>query len=251
MWAMKLLGPFSSPSVETYASRRYQSGLKSWRRWVRWRLLPVFGPVFVGAMAWGIVERHNAAFLAGFIAGAAGAMFMGLREFAPPYVENWGLGSEGELKTHKVLAALEWTLVDDVGTGRGNYDHIVVGPPGVFVIETKNLRGTAAIRNGAVSLRRRHDPARDQRLTGLQRSVLGASKRVSDVIRERTGQRKWVQAIVVFWNAFPEGIVEADRVIYVHGSQLKDYLETLPPRLNQESQTEIGRVLHELKQGGE
>jgi hypothetical protein len=185
------------------------------------------------------------------IAGASAAMFLAFREFAPAYVENWGQGSEGELKTHKALAALDWVLVEDVDTGRGNYDHLLVGPPGVFMIETKNLTGITEIRNGAAWLRRRHDPDGDQPQTRLQSSVLGASAEVSRAIREQSRRREWVRAIVVFWNEFPQGLVETDKIAYVHGGSLKAYLETLPPSLNEAAQDDIGRVLRQLKEDGE
>jgi hypothetical protein len=246
---MKVRWP--APPVETYARTRYLQGLKSWRRWVRRRLLPVFAPIFVGSCVWGVLEHHQAAFIAGFIAGGSGAMFIGLREFAPPYVENWGRGSEGERKTHDELVTLGWTLVDDVDTGRGNYDHIVAGPAGVFLIETKNLTGITEIRGGDAWLRRRHDRDGDQRQTRLKSTVLNASRSLSAEIRTRTGRRRWVYAIVVFWNEFPDGIVKAGDVTYVHGSKLKSYLGQLPTSLSDQEQIEIGRALAELKQAGE
>jgi hypothetical protein len=194
---MKRLRWFPSPPAEIYAKVRYRRGLRSWRRWIRWRLLPVLAPVFLVAVVWGIGQHHNAAFFAGMIAGASATMFLAFREFAPAYVENWGQGSEGELKTHNALATLGWVLVDDVDTGHGNYDHLLVGPPGVFMIETKNLTGITEIRGGVAWLRRRHDPDGDQPQTRLQPTVLGASAEVSRAIRERTRRHEWVRAIVV------------------------------------------------------
>jgi Nuclease-related domain len=158
---MRRPGSLWSRRGETYARLRYERGLRSWRRWVRWRLLPVFAPVFLAAVVWGLSQHHNGAFFAGMIAGASAAMFMAFREFAPPYVENWGQGSEGERKTHEVLAALDWVLVEDVDTGRGTYDHLLAGPPGVFMIETK-----CAARRPVVS------PAQPG---GTRREVLGSS----------------------------------------------------------------------------
>jgi hypothetical protein len=39
------------------------------------------------------------------------------------------------------LGAEGWLAVHDVATGRGNVDHIVVGPGGLFTVETKSRRG--------------------------------------------------------------------------------------------------------------
>jgi hypothetical protein len=55
-----------------------------------------------------------------------------------PYVQTWGDGDAGERRTHKVLAQLGWELIEDVDNGRGNYDHILVGPSGVFLLDSKN-----------------------------------------------------------------------------------------------------------------
>jgi hypothetical protein len=32
----------------------------------------------------------------------------------------------------------------DFNTARGNFDHLVIGPSGIFAVETKNFRGTIA-----------------------------------------------------------------------------------------------------------
>jgi hypothetical protein len=54
-------------------------------------------------------------------------------------------GFKGELAVEKALRSLDdsYILINDVRlpNARGNIDHIVVGPTGVFVIETKNVSG--------------------------------------------------------------------------------------------------------------
>lgn len=58
-------------------------------------------------------------------------------------------GYEGEKNVAKILSSTlgnEYSLINDVtlGDGYGNIDHIVLGPNGVFVIETKNYAGKIA-----------------------------------------------------------------------------------------------------------
>lgn len=56
----------------------------------------------------------------------------------------WSQGAEGEEVVGRVLeelAASGWHVIHDVDLGRGNIDHIVVGPGGLFTIETKSRRG--------------------------------------------------------------------------------------------------------------
>ena len=62
-----------------------------------------------------------------------------------PDAVTWFQGTLGEIRVGSVLAKLgpEWTVVHSVPIGsRGSdIDHIVVGPAGVFTINTKRHRG--------------------------------------------------------------------------------------------------------------
>lgn len=64
----------------------------------------------------------------------------------------WGRGAKGERKTGDGLVPLErrgFVLLHDrrIPGGRGNIDHIAIGPQGIFVIESKYLSGTIEITN--------------------------------------------------------------------------------------------------------
>ena len=53
-------------------------------------------------------------------------------------------GSLAEERVGRILDALAaqgWLTVHDASTGRGNIDHIAIGPGGVLTIETKSARG--------------------------------------------------------------------------------------------------------------
>jgi hypothetical protein len=62
------------------------------------------------------------------------------------------IGPGGEERTEKALARLgsDYTVFHDrrIPGSRANIDHIVVGPTGVFVIETKNVKGKVELRRG-------------------------------------------------------------------------------------------------------
>jgi len=59
--------------------------------------------------------------------------------------ESWFSGAHGELKVGALLSKLgdEWTVLHavPVGTGDSDVDHVLVGPAGVFTINTKRHRG--------------------------------------------------------------------------------------------------------------
>jgi hypothetical protein len=65
------------------------------------------------------------------------------RSFKRDY-DSWAQGAEGEEVVGKILEGLReqgWCVIHDVSFGRGNIDHIVVGPGGIFTIETKSRGG--------------------------------------------------------------------------------------------------------------
>ncbi len=141
-------------------------------------------------------------------------------------------------------------MVEDVDTGHGNYDHILVGSAGVYFLETKNLTGIVEIRDGKAWLRRRHDPEGERRLE-LQRQVLGGSAKVFDEIERRCGQRVWVNGVVVLWSDFPQEVVEVDKITYVHGSKLRAWLSSQPDRLDPSAVASVAGVLAALKVEGD
>lgn len=67
--------------------------------------------------------------------------------------EMYERGAVGEEQTAEVLKGLpveEWTAFHDLrwpGRRYANVDHVVVGPPGVFVIDSKNWSGRIEVRN--------------------------------------------------------------------------------------------------------
>ncbi len=68
----------------------------------------------------------------------------------------WERGAEGEEATASALGQLPrgtWTVFHDVKWPERRYanvDHIVVGPPGVFVIDSKNWSGQVAVKDGVL-----------------------------------------------------------------------------------------------------
>jgi hypothetical protein len=62
----------------------------------------------------------------------------------------WRRGAVGERRTARRLAALErhgWAVLHDLAVPRSqaNIDHLVIGPGGVFVVDSKQYRGRLAL----------------------------------------------------------------------------------------------------------
>jgi hypothetical protein len=74
------------------------------------------------------------------------------------HIQRWRQGAEGEQATARALRGLAnrgWTVVHDVDPGRGNIDHIAIGPPGIFLVDSKDLHGTVSVERGRLSVRHR------------------------------------------------------------------------------------------------
>jgi hypothetical protein len=69
-----------------------------------------------------------------------------LRFRPSPEARAWRRGAAGERRTARLLAVLErhgWAVLHDLALprSRANIDHLVIGPGGVFVIDSKQYRG--------------------------------------------------------------------------------------------------------------
>jgi hypothetical protein len=229
-----------------YAQQRYRQGLRNYRARARWISAAIFGPFILAGLVILVIEGHPWSWIAGLATGGFAAAWSIIRDEPPAYVENWREGAEGERKTAKALKPLERSglhLVHDVQLRYGNYDHIAVGRAGVFLLETKNPNGIVELRNGVPHLRRRLDPDADTRLAQIRPRALSAAARLKSDVEHRTGHRTWVQAVVVFWSDFPEGLVDDGRCIFVHGPRLAAWMQSLPNGLDQVKVEEIASAI--------
>ena len=143
----------------------------------------------------------------------------------PGWIENWHLGASGEKRTEKELRRLPrpWVAFHDISLpGDTNIDHLVVGPGGVFVLDSKNWSGTIAVDpSGTVSaVRWEGGPSYRVADSG---HVISLATETSHRIRGATRIVTWVQPVVVVWADFPQGITEG-KATYVKGEQLVAWL---------------------------
>ena len=217
-----------------YAQDRYRQGRQRWRAKTRLLCLAISGPLIVVGIVLFFAEGHFLSWFAGGLTSLGVSAWVELRDTPPSYIENWRDGAEGERKTEKALRPLEragWRVFHDVQNGHGNYDHIAVGRAGVFLLETKNLIGVVEMRDGVPHLQRRLDPEDNKPWESIRPRALGAAASLNEDIERRCGRRTWVQAVVVFWSDFPEGLVEDGKCVFVHGSRLREWLKGRSERL--------------------
>lgn len=90
---------------------------------------------------------HDKRFLASELALLA-SMFV-ISHYVLPLVERHDRGARGEEEVGAVLDQMRgrgWRVIHDASLGRGNVDHILIGPPGIFTVETKSHPGPVRVR---------------------------------------------------------------------------------------------------------
>jgi hypothetical protein len=145
--------------------------------------------------------------------GLLAAIFV-ISRYVLPLVERHDRGAVGEEEVGRLLdelGARGWHAIHDVSLGRGNVDHIAIGPGGVFTVETKSHPG----------------PVRVARVHG---SVLGQAQAQRRAIERATGAH--VEPLLVFSRAWVDRPLSRRKgVRVVPARMLPGYLDRQPQRL--------------------
>jgi Nuclease-related domain len=193
-------------------------------RRLRMRTLVTLGVLAVATALLGrTFGLHSAAFLVSEIALLA-SMFV-ISRYVLPLVERRDRGATGEEQVGGLLDPMSqrgWRVIHDASLGRGNVDHILIGPAGIFTIETKSHPG----------------PVRVARVHGATLSQAQAQRRA---IERVAGVE--VEPLIVFSRAWVDRpLARRKGVRVLPARMLVGYLARLRPRLSPE---EIERA-HEL-----
>jgi Nuclease-related domain len=155
---------------------------------------------------------HDPRFLGAEVALLA-AIFV-ISRYVLPLVERHDRGATGEEQVGGLLAGLAdhgWHAIHDVSLGRGNVDHILIGPGGVFTVETKSHPG----------------PIQVGRIHG---SVLGQAQAQRKAIERATEAH--VEPLLVFSRAWVDRPLSRRKgVRVVPARMLLGYLDRQPERL--------------------
>jgi hypothetical protein len=117
-----------------------------WATWIRtlpWRVAATLGIGAGGGILGSLLAPRLGLIVAALVALAAG---WGLRFKPSPDAVAWRRGAVGERRTARLLGQLElhgWAVLHDLAVPRSqaNIDHLLIGPGGVFVIDSKQFRG--------------------------------------------------------------------------------------------------------------
>jgi hypothetical protein len=146
--------PVVAMRVRASVGRPGGSAQARWRRlraaeWAAWTpTLPWRVAATVGIGVGGTVLGRLLAPRFGLVVGMLAAMAVGWGLRFRPSLDAvaWRRGAAGERRTARLLDPLErhgWAVLHDLAIpgSRANLDHLVIGPGGVFVIDSKQYRG--------------------------------------------------------------------------------------------------------------
>jgi hypothetical protein len=154
-----------------------------------------------------------------------------LRFHVTPDTMAWRRGAGGERRTARLLAPLEprgWAVLHDLaipGTP-ANIDHLVIGPGGVVVIDTKQYRGRLWLDPDGLLWHGRH------LLLATLRKLRWAADQADDVLGVADVQV--VAIMAVHGTNVPWGQLTADGVIVAPARRMPDLLQALPAILGPE-----------------
>jgi len=130
-----------------------------------------------------------------------------------PDARSWYRGALGEIEVARILGRLDhqWRVLHavPVGSGGADIDHVVIGPGGVFTINTKNHTGKKIWAGGDGFL------VNGQRLAHIRNSLFEA-ERASRLLSKVTGFPVAVTPLIVIVN--PESITCKDPKVAVLSS---------------------------------
>jgi Nuclease-related domain len=213
----------------TYAENRYRRGLASWRRrsvpTLVWKVALLDVATLLLAL-W--ADLSFVWFVTGGVVGVSLTLLLLVSELPPEAILDWGRGAEGERMTEHALEPLlteGWKMKHDIQLGAGNIDHLVHGPAGTFLLETKCPRGCTVVDKGHLVTHPIDDPE--------EKRSLRVDQAINWQLRMIRGNRvpgvkpvKNIRPVVVIWGEFEQRIHESRGIVYLHGDELTDWLRS-------------------------
>jgi hypothetical protein len=143
--ALRVRASVGSPGASAHAEYRRRRAV-DWAAWTRtlpWRVAVTLGMGVGAGLLGSLLATRLGLILSGFATVAAA---WALRFRPSPEARAWRQGAVGERRTARLLGPLErqgWAILHDLALpgSRANIDHLMIGPGGVLVIDSKQYRG--------------------------------------------------------------------------------------------------------------
>jgi hypothetical protein len=193
-----------------------------------------------GLLVAAVAGLHLPAAMAVSLAAGGGAWWR-LRFRPSPEAQAWRRGADGERHLARLLEPLVqqgWGVEHDlpVRGATGNLSHVVIGPPGIFAIDTRQYCGRLRLSPDGLLWHGR---------TFLL-PTLSATRSKADRLQDRIAAPDiWVSPIVaVLGRMVPSGQVTSMGVTVVPARRLPGLLRNLPPTLTTERAKEIAAQMN-------
>jgi Nuclease-related domain len=228
--AVRVRATIGQPGASAQAEygRRRAAEWAAWTRPMPWRIAGVLAAgVSAGLLVAQLIPR-----LASLAALLAAAMLgWALRFRISPETSAWRRGAAGERRTARLLDRLEqrgWVVLHDLAVpgSQANIDHLLIGPGGVVMIDSKQYRGRLQLDPDGLLWHGRYP------LSMTLHTARWEADQADEVLGVADLQ---VAAIVAVHGAtVPWGRVVANGVTVAPVSRVPDLLRALPPVLSAE-----------------
>jgi hypothetical protein len=223
--AVRVRASVGRPGASAQAEYRRRRAVErtAWSRGLPWRVAAV---VAAGLLAGLLAARLAPRLTALAVVVAAVGLAWGLRFRPSADTRAWRRGATGERRTARLLAPLEhrgWAVLHDLAIpgSEANIDHLVLGPGGVLVIDSKQYRGRLRLDAYGMLWHGRHLLVSTLRKTRWEADQADEVLGIADI---------QVPAVVAIYGAnVPWGQVQADGVTVVPAGRVPDLLRALPP----------------------
>jgi hypothetical protein len=228
--AMRVRASVGRPGASAHAEyrRRRAPELAAWTHSLPWRIAAVLA---VGLAAWLLTTQVAAHLAAPAGVTVAAGLAWRLRFRVAPDTLAWRRGAAGERRTARLLGPLErcgWAVLHDLAIpgSPANIDHLVIGPGGVVVIDTKQYRGRLWLDHDGLVWHGRH------LLLATLRKLRWAADQADEILGVADVQILAIMA--VHGASVPWGRLTADGVIVAPPRRVPDLLQALPAILGPE-----------------
>ena len=199
----------------------------AWTRTLPWRMAAILGIGVSGVVLGRLLVPRLGLVVGVLVAIAAG---WGLRFRPSPDAGAWRRGAAGERRTAHLLGHLGrqgWAVLHDLAIpgSQANLDHLVIGPGGVFVIDSKQYRGRLQFDPSGRLWHGRYP------LTPVLRAVEFEADQAARVLADR---QVVVPIVAVHGAQVPWGKAVVDGVPVVPARRLPSMLRALPAVLGPE-----------------
>jgi hypothetical protein len=220
-------------SAHAYYQRRRAAEWALYRRGLPLRL---FGIGIAGVLS-ALATRHVLPELAEWVGLlVAGIVGWELRFRVSQDARNWQRGARGERRTARQLTRLArrgWVIFHDLALpgSRANIDHLVIGPSGVFLVDSKNWRGRLAFAPDGTLWHGSFPITAILATLGFEAATISNALGIPSEVVE--------PLMVVHGSAIPWGEQYLGGVAIISGRQLESTLLALPELLTDQKITEL------------